>query len=312
MSTPRVPAPRSAPPVELPLMDDVEPGPIRPNYSEIIRPVLQYELYNPAAHTIEFSFDAQVYKVPARDKHWRGRDPYTGEFVTYPKPGILPIWTPTAVPGKKIEYNARDIIIFACGPDGISGSVGPLGIRPLFGDDRDELVAEEAQSAWAEHHLSASMQIIRSHEMKVAEAKAAGNPPPFPGRQVLDAYAFRKAYESRVSFKYTCPVCNLGFRQSMAEVYVHLTVDHRDRRDLVEEAEKKLSQVRDAETGEMVDRPLGETDLRGLEPDHSLEKPLPAGLDNIGKILDEVGGQEVAPPTSNTLDGLGKKVTGKR
>lgn len=290
-----------------PLMDQESSGPPRPNYSEIIRPTLQYELYNAADHTIEFMFDGRPFRVPAHDKHWHGKDPHTGVEIVYPKPGVLPIWGPSPIPGKRIEYTARDIVAFACGPDGISGSVGGLGVRPLFGDERDQLVAEEAQSAWAERRRFDAEQMIRAHEAKVRDAKEAGTPPPYPGRKVLEAYSLRNAYESQLAFKFTCPICNMGFRDSQTEVYVHTITFHKDRRDDVIEAQEQLSKVKNPETGQVEQRPLGKTDLTPEEAGPAFERPLPASAQNMGAILDEVGGKEPEPPVES-LKNTGAKI----
>lgn len=281
-------------PAHLPLMDQEDEGARRkPNYSEIIRPTLQYELYNPADHTVEFAFNGDTYKIPAHNRHWSGKDPYTGQQMVYPKPGVLPVWGPAAIPGRKIEFTARDIVAFACGPDGISGSVGGLGIRPMFGDERDEEVTfPEAQSAWAEQRQQQAQISIRQHEQKVADAKASGTPPPFPGRQVLEAYSLRNAYESQIGFKFLCTICNMGFRNSQTEVYVHTISFHKDRRDAVEEAETKLSVVKNPLTGELEERPLGKTDLTPEETEPIFNKPLPTGAQNMGQILNEVGGED--------------------
>ncbi len=283
-------------PSNLPLMDDSGPGSessdvaarLRPRYEEIIRPTLQYELYNPSDRTIEFGFDGNTFKIPAHNKHWVGKNPNdpTGPALVYPKPGVLPIWTPAAVPGKKLEYGARDILAFACGPDGISGSVGPLGVRPLFSDERDELVIEEGQTAWAERKVIEAQDTKRKHEVAVADAKAQGVPPPFPGKRVLEAYQMINAYETQIGFKYLCPVCNLGFRNSQTEVYVHVISYHKDRGDQVEEAQKKLSHTPQGEV------PIGETNLKGLEPEAPVQRPLPEGLANANEIFKEVGGPD--------------------
>lgn len=212
---------------------------VKPDYSAIIRPTIQYELFNPRVQGVQFSFDGRPYNIPGVNERWKGRDPSTGEEITYPKPGVLPVWTPTAAPGRgRIEYNARDIVEFACGPDGISGSVGPLGIRPLFGDERDELVEEEALSAHAERKLIEAQDTIRKHESRVAAAKADGQPPPFPSHKVLEAYQTRQAIETNISFAAQCPVCNMGFRNPSAEsqAQLHIIAWHKERTDLVEKA----------------------------------------------------------------------------
>lgn len=214
---------------------------VKPDYSAIIRPTIQYELYNPSRQGVQFMFDGRPYNVPAVNEKWTGRDPASGQEITYPKLGVLPVWTPTSAPGRgRIEYNARDIVEFACGSDGVSGSVGALGIRPLFGDERDELVEEEALSSHAERRLIEAQDTIRKHELMVAAAKAEGAPPPFPSRKVQEAYSTRQAIESNISFAAYCPVCNMGFKnpQAEAQTHLHIIAWHKERKDLVEKAQE--------------------------------------------------------------------------
>lgn len=204
------------------------------DYKSIIKPTLQYELYNPSEKSQHFSKAGVEFYLPAKGKKWRGQDPSTGQTITYPKPGVMPVW---GIPEQKIT--ALQVVQFAVGEDGISGVIGENGVRALFGEDKqDELVYEDAHKACLRKEVADANLTIHNHERAVAVARAANEQPPIPGRMVQDAYArlAKAGSEADEFFPVRCATCNLGLADEKA-MWLHVLGTHRDRKA---EAEKAL------------------------------------------------------------------------
>ena len=95
------------------------------------------------------------------------------------------------------------------GDDGRTGRAGECGIRPLFGDSRDESIVEEAETAFREAQYQADMRIKMAHMARVSNERAAGAPPTAPSKDVQEAMA-RIAERDRLngwSAAFACPHC---------------------------------------------------------------------------------------------------------
>lgn len=204
------------------------------NYKSIIKPVLQYELYNPSDKPQHFSKAGVDFYLPARDKRWRGKDPTSGQQFTYPKPGVLPIW---GIPEQRIT--ALQVVQFAVGEDGISGVVGINGVRALFDEEeQNKPVYSEARRACLRKEVADANLTVQNHERAVAKAKAADEQPPVPGRIVQEAYNFlaRAGADADEFLPIRCSTCNWGFPDD-TRMWEHVLSMHRERRA---EAEKAL------------------------------------------------------------------------
>lgn len=217
------------------------------DYRPTIRPTLQYELYNPSDKPMSFSKAGEDFYLPARDKRWRGKDPSTGQTITYPKPGVLPIW---GIPEQKIT--ALQVVEAAVGLDGISGMVGANGARVLI-DGRDEEVMEDARAGWLRKQLADWTTTTQNHERAVRKAQEQGEPPPHPPKLVKEAYEGLAKYSNEADgyLQVRCETCNWGFPDETAK-WQHVIALHKDRR---QEAEAALNLGRTESTIEEVQRP---------------------------------------------------------
>lgn len=196
------------------------------DFTEIIAPVVQYELFNPGTRRVEQDFDGQTYVFPAVHEHAVLDDPRTGSLMQYPKPGVLPIFDKHRPLHPPVP--AREVVKFMVGPDGRTGKVGQHGIRPLFGDHRDAMVEEEAKRQWVENRRRNLEDKVRAWELEVAKAREHGDPVGRPPRAVMEAYS-ELSEMSAVSFeRFSCPVCNWGFMEEK-DMHIHTVAHHGDR-----------------------------------------------------------------------------------
>lgn len=236
MSTPRSGILGHAlPPIPGGTRDDFE-EPTQPqiDYRPVIKPVLQYELYNPSDKPMHFSKAGEDFYLPARDKRWRGKDPSNGQTITYPKPGVLPVW---GIADQRIT--ALQVVQAAVGEDGVSGSVGINGVRVLFGDERDSRVAEDARAGWIRKQLADWTITTQNHERAVKKAQDNGETAPHPPRLVKEAYEGLARYgnESEEYLQVRCETCNWGFPDEESK-WKHVLGMHRDRKAEAERALK--------------------------------------------------------------------------
>lgn len=233
------------------------------DYTEISKPVISYELYNPADEEVEFMYNGELYRIPPHDVHWEGRHPGNGQLFRYPESGIRPLWGTRWV-------TALDILRHAVGDDGLAGAVGGCGIRALFGDKRDDYVKKDARIAWVESKRAQCLAITRAHETAVRLAGEEQTERPIPSKRVRDAYKFLAQDSQDASRAYVCAVCNWGFALER-ELDLHAVTVH-PHTDLGQKARGKLEMTGKHENSpapSMVPKdgrgvPVGELRLDGL------------------------------------------------
>lgn len=210
------------------------------DFTEVIRPQRVRELYNPNPEApVQFAYNAEVYTLPPADKLLQLRDPFTRRKMTWPKPGVLPLYDIRfSVRGQRFQILADELVEVACGRDGRSGQVGVLGVRPLFGDERDEDVMLEAAEAFGVRRDVEALDRTRTHENNVAAARANGDVPPRPTQQIMLDYDWLARRDLSRSLRFACEVCNLGFREEQ-EMLIH-TLAHHKAHPAAAEAERAL------------------------------------------------------------------------
>lgn len=198
------------------------------NYREIIKPTVQYVLYNPWPVEKSADYNGETYRIPAFNQTAKLKD-----GSTWATPGELPI------AGRPGIVEAKTIVEFIVGPDGRTGALGSIGVRVLFGDERDKAVKKEAHETQRKAEAAIDLQTCRDHEIAVLRAHDAAAPAPVPSQRVMDAYARRQAREEEDLLKASCPACNMGFEDQRA-VSIHVLSVHKNRKDLVTDAENFL------------------------------------------------------------------------
>ncbi len=241
------------------------------NYQTILNPTIQYELYNPADEPMEFGYNGETYVLPGAEDFWVGRDAQTGQLMEYTREGVLPVF---GRPDQRIE--ALTIVKHATGDDGRSGHVGVNGVRPLFGDERDEEVIREAREAYVEKRRYDYEAMTRAWEAEVALALQQRREPGRPPRRVRDAYEWLRRNEQKGGVKISCPVCYAGFPNDV-QVDAHMLADHK-RHPKTDEVRERLGLEEDV------------VDLSSAETVPADTKPLPKSVKGAGKTLDETAG----------------------
>jgi hypothetical protein len=207
---------------------EVVPRPV--DYHEITTPIRGQEIYNPDPdQEVIAEFNGERYRIPPRGERLVFRDPFTLAETQYPKPGVCPIRDYTVmVHGKRYVYLAKDIIKFFCGEDGRSGTLSPLGVRPLFGDngEKDAAARADAEQAWAGGKDGEARQIVTNHEEAVAFARDTGGSVPRPTARVLWAYDWLDSRDAEALLPYSCAVCNQGFKDERS-MLVHTVARHK-------------------------------------------------------------------------------------
>lgn len=186
------------------------------DYKSILKPDVQYRLYNPNPKAVEGQHNGRCYRIPARDEHYvdsRGQK--------FPEPGVLPIYpymNQVRLGDRTVEdrlMTAEMIVVHLVGEDGVSGQIGGAGIRllPSANDPLAEAVkrdALEASRAKAYADAGATIAAFEAENAKRIEYKQTPVPPP---AKVKEAYRFRAEAE-RVSEAdlpaFQCPKCYEG------------------------------------------------------------------------------------------------------
>jgi hypothetical protein len=137
------------------------------------------------------------------------------------------------------------------GDDGRTGRAGECGIRPLFGDHRDESIVLEAEDAFREAQYAADMRIKMAHMARVANERQAGAPPTAPSKDVQEAMA-RIAERDRLngwSAAFACPHC-ASPNSDAASRDNHVAAIHPELADAkaTPQFETKTDQVKELET----------------------------------------------------------------
>lgn len=173
------------------------------NYREIIQPKAQFRLYNPAPIPVERDFAAQTYVIPAQ-----------GELAIY---GLGASHTNTRGEGlPKGSASWRDavpaevIVAHFIGEDGRSGALGPLGVRCLFGDERDVEVRAEAAEAWKLWEYKSDLKEEAAHNKAVQNAKENGIPLPVATIRTREAIRRRAEFEKETAVIASHP-CQCGY-----------------------------------------------------------------------------------------------------
>src|SRR6185436_11330637 len=140
-------------------------------YAQLSQKKLALYLYNPSDKPIQGRFDSHDYTLPPANEAWikvkKGR-----VVDQYHEPGVLPIYGYVTSEDKLspkeqelhpevkvIEVTPENIVEHLVGPDGVSGQLGPLGVRRLVGDpELDEILKQDARQTW----------LLKSYEDDVA------------------------------------------------------------------------------------------------------------------------------------------------
>lgn len=277
------------------------------DFSKIILPTVQFELYNPGDEAVSQEVDGNPYTVPGSSEYAYMLS-HGGTASRYDKPGILPIMGTAILP-------ARTIVEFLVGPDGRSGAIGGRGIRLML-PGYEEQIKEEAYIAWVDSKRHNCINLTRAHEDAVARAVANKEPGQRPSVKVRQAYQWLAENDSAASLRFSCPICNWGLKYEQ-ELHVHVVTHHRSHPAAVKSAEilKGMAEasVDDDEGGG--DAPVyaqgAVLDLGGIE----LEKveretlPVPKGLSTAADSMRRAErGEILSNPKSNRG---GTKVVGK-
>jgi hypothetical protein len=201
------------------------------DYKSILKPDVQYRLYNPNPKAVEGQHNGRIYRIPGRDEHYvdsRGQ--------RFSEPGVFPVYpyNYTIRLGERTTEDkvmtAEMIVVHLVGEDGISGQIGGAGVRLL--PSGDETLAEavkrdalEASRTKAYADAGATIAAFEAENAKRIEYKQTPiQPPP----KVKEAYRYRAEVE-RVSTAdlpaFQCPKCYEGIadetklRAHIAEIH---------------------------------------------------------------------------------------------
>jgi hypothetical protein len=178
--------------------------------STLIAPKPVYRIYNPAAREVSCDYASKTWRIPAKstlaitDTRVRGNDK---------EPPVL--------------LDARSILIALVGEDGRSGKLGELGVRPLFGDARDDLVKQEADEAHKENHYQVCLGIKLTHMSRIAKEREAGVAPTPPSLRVREAmeYVAKVERERGLTGAATCQECGWALATE-ADLKAHIANIH--------------------------------------------------------------------------------------
>jgi hypothetical protein len=188
------------------------------DYRSMIRPTVAFRLFNPSPVAVEGIHNGRFYRVPACDEHYVDRT--VAPPQEYPEPGVLPISgyeyneTVGRVPERRI-ITAEDIVIHLTGEDGVSGQLGPRGIRLLYtvGDERNDAIKKEALEAYkTKTYEDAGATIAAFEAMNNKRVEFKQNPMP-PTPKVREAYRYRAEVERGDTVQradFSCPKCYEG------------------------------------------------------------------------------------------------------
>lgn len=198
-------------------------------------------LYNPSDKPIQGRFDSHDYTLPpANEAYIKVKK---GKVVDqYHEPGVLPVYgyvtseeklNPKEAEKhpevKTIEITPEAICAHLVGEDGLSGQLGPLGVRRLVGDpELDSVLKEDARRTWLLKQYEDDVALITAHEQVVAVAAASAKPTPFLTPRVREAMRRRAKYEQGGGddyAKFVCPKCGDRLKEEM-DVRAHVTAYH--------------------------------------------------------------------------------------
>ena len=189
------------------------------DFEALLKPKVEFRLYNPCPEPVEQDFDSWTYVIPAKGfLEIAGRPSHP-----HPDPRLK------GSPGyRDFPIEAKDIVKHLVGEDGRSGKLGQRGVRVLFGDSRDEAVIAEADAAAAEWQYRCDLQTEYAHNKSNTNLKEQGIAPAPPSARVQDAIRRRVEYEKGNNTRAThpCPECEWPF-YSEQEVSSHIESTHK-------------------------------------------------------------------------------------
>lgn len=152
------------------------------NYSEIVSPARPYLIYNPAPYEIVKDYAGYTFRWPPNFED-RGYGP-----------GVLAVGELKIRGQHDQKYrhamemvSAQTVAKFFVGEDGLSGTLSPMGVRPLFGDNRDADVRLEADAAFRKHQEVEDLRLTSTFMGAVERMKQQGMTPPPPGPEIMAA-----------------------------------------------------------------------------------------------------------------------------
>jgi hypothetical protein len=169
------------------------------DYRSVMKPKSFLTVFNPGDE-IKKDYNGNTYTFPANGEV----DVYETVGKKYNKEGFF----------EDFQIPAEEVVSHFIGDDGVSGHLGPLGVRVLSGDPEiDEKIREEARTVNKERAYLNDLAIRNAHMAAVRVAKEGGNPPPSPERYVVEAFKRIEAYEAggNRALPFACPDCNMQF-----------------------------------------------------------------------------------------------------
>jgi hypothetical protein len=280
----------------------------RINYEQVGVGGVQYELYNGGDVPHRFTCWNIDYRIPGREEHWVGKNPWTKESVVYPKKGVLPVWD---IPGHGFG-SARKLIDFALGKDRRSSNVAATsGIRLLMQDkEKDPIIMAEAQAQYRAARDEQADELIRTWERFVAKCEAAKEPHgpmPVPVRK---AYEYRNRNKSIRTDRYKCSICSEGFQKK--ELMLHHVIEwhEEDHPEAAIRAKAMLPQEMVVERHEEEEEPELPANLRDDAPDYLREDSSDMGAD-LGQVREAAPDANVAEVEAQIREAAPKSATGQ-
>lgn len=176
------------------------------DFRSVLKPKVFLTVFNPHAEDLKRDFGGNTYTFPAN--------------------GTLDIFeTVTRKHNREGGFDEEpispsQIVSHFLGDDGISGHLGPLGVRVLSGDPvQDEEIMADARQVCAERHYLNDCATRNAHMAAVRVAKEDGQPSPTPERHVVEAMNRIEAWESSGGasvLPFKCDDCNMPFKESDA------------------------------------------------------------------------------------------------
>lgn len=185
------------------------------DFRSVLKPKAKLTVFNPNSETIKKDYGGNTYTFPANGFvdifETVGRKHNSeGQWESYP-------------------ISPAEIVAHFVGDDGVSGHLGPLGVRVLSGDpETDEAIMADAREVCKERHYINDLATKNAHMAAVRVAKEAGNPPPTPDRHVVAAFERIAQYETAGGKKlpFSCPDCAMPFADQ-GQMSYHIDAQHK-------------------------------------------------------------------------------------
>lgn len=207
-------------------------------YSNFLSRKVEFRLFNGNLKAVESNYDGETYVIPGRLQfHVVNRK--TGE--TWPEPGVLPIkgksgkvFSKKGVAVDKADpITAQQIVEFLVGPDGITGKLGPSGVRVLLPDGdqdgRNDLIRNDAIEQADRKQYADAQRIVRTHENANDKRREYKQDPLPPNPIAAAAYKFIAQKDTEgtpMTFPFSCSKCAEGARTS-EDLREHINTIHR-------------------------------------------------------------------------------------